>query len=440
VVIFFTTSTLTAQKFVIVYYPNWLKSTLTPSEIQFENLTHIIHSFAWPNSNGEIESYDGLLDPSLNQRVHEENRKILIAFGGDGNSDGFGPMATDSVVRRNFVNNVYTFLTNNNYDGIDIDWEFPQTDDEKRGLTKLVKELREKFDSNDPSLLITMAVGASDWSGQHFEYEKMKDYVNWFGMMGYDISGSWSSVSGHNAPLYKNKDDWSWNDGYYYLHSTRSIPNEKLVLGLPFYGKEFNAAGIYKQYSDSVTSLKYYEVINEITSCGWDYFWDSKARVPYLLNTERTKFITFDDTNSVKEKVEYVINKNVAGVMIWALGQDVVGDRQPLLEAISKTIKGTTSIHKSNSGISQNFKLYNNFPNPFNPATTIKFDLIEKGEVNLKIFDIKGELVKHIIQNKILGKGQYSVSVDMAEFTSDVYFYQLQQGNNIITKKMILMQ
>ncbi len=437
---FFLTSSLTAQKFVAGYYPHWLKSTLPPSKIQFENLTHIIHSFAWPNSNGEIKSYEGLLDSNMNQKVHEANKKILLAFGGAGNSDGFGPMAVDSVSRKKFVNNVYRFITDNNYDGIDIDWEFPQTDAEKKALTLLVKELREKFNANDSSLLITMAVGASNWSGQHFEFEKLKNDIDWFGMMGYDISGSWSSTAGHNAPLYKNKDDWSWNDGYYYLHSTRSIPNEKLVLGLPFYGKEFNATDIYKQHSGSVFDLKYYEVVNKISSGNWEYFWDGKARVPYLLNKERTKFITFDDTNSVKEKVKYVLDKNVAGVMIWALGQDVLGDKQPLLEMIGKTINGTTGIHKNKLIIPQDFTLYNNYPNPFNPQTTIIFDLIEKGNVNLRIYDIKGELVKQIIKNKIMGKGQYSITVDMTGFASNVYFYQLQQLDKIITKKMILMQ
>ena len=440
VVILFFSNPLLAQKFVVGYYADWLKYELPASKIQFQNLTHIIHSFAWPTASGEIRYYEGMIDPNLNQKIHDENRKILIAFGGAGNSDDFGPMAVDSVTRKKFVNNVYDFLKNNNYDGIDIDWEFPQTDAETKALTKLVQELREKFNSNDSTLHITMAVGASDWSGQHFEFEKMIEFVDWFAMMGYDISGSWSSVSGHNSPLYKNKDDWSWHDGYSYLHSNRSIPNNKLLLGLPFYGKEFNATNIYKSHSGSVTDLKYYEVVSKINSGNWEYFWDSKARVPYLLNNERTKFITYDDTNSVKERTEYAVNKNVAGIMIWALGQDVIDSSQPLLEIIARTINSMTYIEKNNLIIPKEFVLYNNYPNPFNPTTTVKFDLVDSGNVNLRIFNVKGELVKFLIRDKEMNRGQYIINIDMKGFASNVYFYQLQQGSRIITKKMILLQ
>ncbi len=449
VVFFLFTNSILSQKLIVGYYPHWLKNNLPADKIQFDNLTHIIHSFAWPSSSGEIKSYSGLIDADLNNKVHQSNGKILLAFGGAGNSAGFGPMVIDSSSRKNFVNNVYTFLKDNNYDGIDIDWEFPQTNDEKKALTKLIKELKEKFEANDSTLLITMAVGPSNWSGQHFEYEKIIKYINWFAMMGYDISGSWSSVAGHNAPLYKNKDDWSWNDGYYYLHSTRSIPNEKLLLGMPFYGKQFNSADIYKQHNGNVQDLEYKEVVNKINSGDWEYFWDSKAGVPYLLNNERTKFITFDDTNSVKEKVEYALEKNVAGVMIWALGQDVINNSQPLLETIARTIHSISGIKNFPDKLPSIITLYNNYPNPFNPTTIIQYTIntsshlrkgsIDKGLVTLKVYDLLGREVATLVNKKQL-PGTYQIIFDASNFSSGVYYYQLKFGKFIINKKMILLR
>jgi len=440
VIFFCFLSKVLPQKLVVGYYPHWLKTTLPASNIQFENLTHVIHSFAWPTASGEIKHYAGMIDPNLNSKVHQENRKILLAFGGAGNSDGFGPMSVDSNSRISFVNNVYDFLTINNYDGIDIDWEFPKNIQEKKGLTQLVKELRKKFESNNSSLLITMAVGASNWSGQHFEFEKMEEYIDWFAMMGYDISGSWSSISGHNAPLFKGQNDWSWNDGYNYLHSTRSISNKKILLGMPFYGKQFNTTDIYKTHSGTVTNLRYNEVVPKIVSGSWEYIWDEQTKVPYLLNNDRTKFITYDDTNAVKEKVKYVLEKNVAGVMIWALGQDVVGDSQPLLEVIGKIINATTSIVTRSEVVPEHFKLYNNYPNPFNPSTKIKFDLVETGVVNLRIFNINGEVIKILIKEQKMEKGKYEIIVNMNEFASNIFFYQLQQGCQITLRKMILVK
>ncbi len=442
-------NTILPQKLIVGYYPHWLKSSLPTSKIQFQNLTHIIHAFAWPTASGEIEYYNGMLDVNLNDKVHEANKKILIAFGGAGLSDGFGSMVTDSLSRTKFVSNVYEFLTKNNYDGIDLDWEFPANEIETKGLTQLIKDLRKTFDLHNPSLLISMAIPASDWFGKHFEYEKIIDFVDWFAMMGYDISGSWFSFAGHNAPLFKGQNDWSWNDGYNYLHSTRSIPNKKLLLGMPFYGKEFNAAGLYQSQSGNVLDLRYNEVEEKINGGNWEYFWDAETKVPYLLNSERTKFITFDDTNSVKEKVEYALEKNVAGVMIWALGQDVINNSQPLLETIGRTIHSILSVKNFPDKLPPVITLYNNYPNPFNPTTIIQYTIntsshlrkgrIEEGFVILKVYDILGREVSTLV-NKKQFPGTYQIIFDATNLSSGVYYYQLKYGKSIINKKMILLR
>jgi len=433
-------SMLRTQNLVVGYYADWLKSSLPASEIQFNNLTHVIHSFGWPTSDGGLEFYEGLVDANLNSKVHENNKKILIAFGGAGQSQGFGPMSTDSIARKNFIDNVYEFITNNNYDGIDIDWEFPENDNEKEGLTKLVKELRAKFDELNPSLLISMAVNSSDWGGQHFEYEKMSEYIDWFAMMGYDISGSWSSYTGYNAPLFMGQNDWSWNDGYNYLHSTRSIPNNKILLGMPFYGKQFEANGVYQGFSGEVVNLRYNEVMQEFNTGNWDYFWDEETKVPYLQNKDKTKFITYDDTNSVIEKVKYALEKEVAGVMIWAIGQDIIGNKQPLLEAIGNSLDRLTNTADSEHAFPKEFYLENNYPNPFNPSTNISFSIPEKGDVSLFIYDMLGKEVLTIIDNQQTAQGSYNVKINMDGFSSGMYFYKLSYNDRIETKKMIFLK
>jgi len=436
--IFLFISQLFPQKLIVGYYPDGLKSSLPTSNIQFENLTHIIHSFAWPTSSGGIELYSNMLDQNLNSKVHEAGKKILIAFGGAGQSQGFGPMVIDSSKRANFINNVYDFLTTHNYDGIDIDWEFPENELEKKGLTQLVKGLREKFDVNNPSLLISMAVNSSNWGGQHFEFEIMEQYLNWFAVMGYDISGGWSSISGHNAPLFRGSNDWSWNDGYNYLHSTRSISKKKILLGLPFYGKQFNSTDLYKNFTKDVTHLRYNQIMLMISLSGWEYFWDNEAKVSYLLNKERSNFITYDDTNSVREKVEYAIDKNVAGVMIWALGQDVIGESQPLLEMISNIINIATDIESISVDQPKDFKLYNNYPHPFNPKTTIQYDIAKSSSVKINIYNSIGCSVKTFV-NENQSPGSYKVVFDSKEIASGIYLYDLITNESRITKTMVLL-
>jgi uncharacterized delta-60 repeat protein len=87
----------------------------------------------------------------------------------------------------------------------------------------------------------------------------------------------------------------------------------------------------------------------------------------------------------------------------------------------------------------EDFMLYNNFPNPFNPATSIRIDIPEKTFVNLSVFDIKGSKVADLI-NKELSAGKYSINFDAASLPSGVYFYKLKAGGYSITKKMILLK
>ena len=87
------------------------------------------------------------------------------------------------------------------YDGADLDWEGPSTLAQKANEAAFVKELRTAFRAVDTTWLITMAIGASDWSGQWRDFATLTLYVDWFNAMEYDFHGSWSSIAGHDAPM-----------------------------------------------------------------------------------------------------------------------------------------------------------------------------------------------------------------------------------------------
>ena len=189
---------------VVGYYPQWVQSSFPVEQIDFSVITHVIHAFAWPNADGSISHYDNMLDPDIATVVHQNGRKLLLTFGGWGNNEGFAAMVSTEDSRQNFISNLLDLMDNYGYDGIDLDWEHPSNSTETNNLTLLVLELRDAFDSVNPEFLITMAVGASNWSGQHYEYEIINENIDWFSMMGYDFHGSWSSHAGHNAPLYQD--------------------------------------------------------------------------------------------------------------------------------------------------------------------------------------------------------------------------------------------
>ncbi len=84
--------------------------------------------------------------------------------------------------------------------------------------------------------------------------------------------------------------------------------------------------------------------------------------------------------------------------------------------------------------------LSQNYPNPFNPVTTIKFTISEAELTDLQVFDISGKLIVTLVKPQMFQPGQYKVTFDGSGLSSGVYFYRLQTGRQVITKKMILLR
>lgn len=92
------------------------------------------------------------------------------------------------------------------------------------------------------------------------------------------------------------------------------------------------------------------------------------------------------------------------------------------------------------SPVPSEFNLEQNYPNPFNPSTTISYALPEKANVTVKIYDILGSEVASLVENKEQNAGNYDVKFNANSLTSGIYFYTLNTGNFVQTKKMILLK
>lgn len=416
-----------------------MKTKLPANKVKFEYITHINHAFAWPLADGSITGYSEINHPELIAETHKAGRKILISLGGWGQSAGFAPMAADSTTRKKFIQNLVNYCQTRGYDGADFDWEFPQNAVERANLTTLIKETAQAFTALNPPLLLTMVAVASNYAGQWHDYAALARHVEWFNLMAYDFHGSWTNHAGHNAPLYAPATDYdgSAHQGVQYLRNQRGIPPEKIHLGMPFYGKECNASRLYGPAS-GWSDLEYTAVAPRLSS-GWDYFWDEVSKVPYLLNANRTKIVTFDDSLSLSLKCEYAKTNGLGGVMIWALGQDAFVNAQPLLEAVGIAMGKATAVAKTEYPRAKDFELFNNYPNPFNAVTTIEFRLERDMPVKLSVYTLTGELVT-VLKNGMAARGRNKLTWDATSQASGVYFAKLEAAGFSDTKKMILVR
>ncbi|MBL0107743.1 MAG: T9SS type A sorting domain-containing protein [Ignavibacteria bacterium] len=87
----------------------------------------------------------------------------------------------------------------------------------------------------------------------------------------------------------------------------------------------------------------------------------------------------------------------------------------------------------------EKFELSQNYPNPFNPVTKLEFGISKLGFVTLKVYNSQGKEVATLV-NEIKPAGRYDVTFDGSNFSSGVYFYNLESNGFIETKKMFLIK
>ena len=427
---------------VVGYYPKWMQSEFPVSEIDLSVVTHVIHAFAWPDTEGNVLSYSNMLSSSHSETIHAGGGKILLALGGWGNDVGFATVAADAQLRSTFINNLIDICDTYGYDGIDMDWEYPQSNNERQNLNYLIAEMDSSFNEYNPDWLITMAVPVSNWSGQWFDFSFLKFYVDFFNAMTYDMHGSWTNDAGHNSPLYQSPPgdpDGSCETAMNYLINTRGIPEDQINLGLPFWGKRYYASDINQSFTGDVADKRYNEIPNLIGN-GWEYNWDNNAHCPYLRKDDYSRIITYDDPESIGHKCEYAIELELGGVMIWALGYDETTNGQVLIQSIDENFLNID--HDEPMIVPNNLSL-KAYPNPFNPTCKFEFDLDKAEMIQLNIYSVTGENVVTLIHEK-LDSGNHiyywNGKNPSDNSGSSLYFAELLGERSKIVKKIVYLK
>ncbi len=439
-VLLFTPGRVQALDEVVGYYPDWFQWTLPEEDLDFTSLTRINHGFAYPDGEGELLMSDYFIQPGLVDAVHNAGAEILLSLGGAWNSLDFSAMASDEAARSRFITEVAAFCQQHGYDGVDIDWEYPWGNEDRANLTLFVQELRQAFDNGgNADWLITLAVPGDDFYGQFIDYTALSPLVDSFSIMTYDYNG-WNDVAGPNAPLYHDPES-ACNGGSVassveYFTGERGIAPEQLLIGLPFYGKGYAADALCGEVEEFTNP--YYRWIEPRLGNGWEYQWDELSMTPYIIKQDADSLIAFDDSLSLRHKIEYARAEGLRGVMIWALGQDVYQGRQVLLEAING-ILGDTSAPEGTPSPPKTFELLPAYPNPFNSRITVPVSISRRMELEVTVHDIQGRRVDHFQMGPLLA-GVHRFSWGNDQMASGVYFIRVRGEAAGSTVKVLLVR
>ncbi|WP_163537526.1 glycosyl hydrolase family 18 protein [Gracilibacillus sp. YIM 98692] len=344
------------------YYASWATySEYQVTDIDASKLTHINYAFANISEDGKMKVGDPWADTQqpfpgdtetqeLKGNFHQLNKlkeqhphlKTLISVGGWTWSDKFSDVALTEESRTTFADSVLDFMLQYGFDGVDLDWEYPVSGgkagntnrpEDKQNYTLLLKKIRETLDAQSEKdgkdYLLTIAAGVSSHHAANMELDKLHQYVDYIQLMTYDIHGEWDQITGLNAPLHKDPDskfaqEWSVQDAVE-TYINRGVPTEKMVIGIPFYGRVYNqvdeaSSGLYQPFSDG-KSVGYASIEeNYLNKNEFRRQWESDSKTPYLSND--STFISYDDVESIGHKTSYIQSMELGGAMMWELSQD----------------------------------------------------------------------------------------------------------------------
>jgi len=439
------------RPWVSAYYAGWMQTYCPPSAIDFDAVTHIIHFSISPSGGSNVSGTGNGITTSAStaivQAAHSAGKKVLITCGGWGDAPAY-VTATNAANRAAFIANLVNFVVSRGYDGLDIDWE-PITSASQFKL--FIPELRAALDSAKPGLLLTIATMGGDYTTiaavqQHF------DQIN---IMTYDMSGAWQGwVVWHNAPVYDGGLKFPGTnklvpsaDGDVKSFIGAGISKARIGIGADFYGYVWSGVTQPRQTWTSAPSVTdnvaYYQLMNTYGSS--PVLWDSVAHAAYISVTTGTgKFVSLDNARTMEAKAAYVRNTGIGGMIIWELGGGYraglpAGQRDELLQAVKKAFFGQPTGASPASPAPLEFVLEPNFPNPFNPTTSVPYQLSAIGDVSLKVYDLLGREVA-VLVNERKEPGSYTVTFDAAALSSGVYLYRLTAGSFVETRKMILVR
>lgn len=332
------------------------------SNIDASKLTHINYAFANISADGRItlgdpwadvdkpfsgdtadQPYKGNFYQLTKLKEQHPHLKTLISVGGWTWSERFSDVALTEQSRTVFADSLLQFILKYGFDGVDLDWEYPvgggESDninrpEDKQNFTLLLKKIRETFEAQSAKdgqeYLLTIAAGAGKSHANNLELNFLHQYVDYIQLMTYDIHGSWDTLTGLNAPLYKDPDsrfygEWSVQDAVQtYINS--GVPANKIIMGVPFYGRSYNQVnsmnnGLYQSFAGGGSAISYAELqANYVNKNGFIRYWEPDSKVPWLFNG--SQFISYDDVESLGYKTTFIKTTGLGGAMIWELSQD----------------------------------------------------------------------------------------------------------------------
>lgn len=386
------TSSLQAQTAfkVIGYLPYYRFNYL--NDIEFERVTHVNIAFANPDSSGAL-SVNGVNITNAVSKAHAKNCKVFISLAG-----GYLTPAQDAVwnylaqpaQRPAFIQKIIQYVQQYQLDGVDIDleWQYVQS-----WYSPFILELKAAL---APLQIPLTAALPGEYRYPQISAQALAAF-DWVNMMIYDRTGPWAPNNpGQHSPYW-------WTQDCIEYWQNQGVPADKLTLGMPFYGYDFEPSPV-----ESVT---------------FRYMVSLGAANAYLDQVDE-KF--YNGIPTIKAKTNLALDEGLGGVMIWELGQDAFGANigYSLLRAIEEELPVSSHTRTPEA------RVLEVFPNPVTDVLWVK--MAQETDYELAVYSASGQLM--LTQN---GSGAELERVDMAGLPAGVYWVRVMFDGEMAQARVV---
>jgi chitinase len=345
-----------SSSWVTGYWVGYLADRQPIEAIDWNSLTHVALGIVLPKTDGSL-NFDIALDAAgrakMIKAAHDHARKAIAMIGGE-NTGPQWLVASSDANRAKLISSLKA-LTQEGFDGLDLDWE-PLADTDQPVFLKLVQELRATL----PTAILTFPVDGNDNSNfpaNRSFFATVAPYLDQINLMTYGMAGAYQGwKTWHSSPLYHQDSATPTSiDNSVKGYLKANIPAAKLGIGIGFYGLCYGKPAT-KPLEDTVgiradgakllagdNVMSYAKIVTDYLPFGTRH-WDALARVPYISLAQPTgpkgcTYISYDDEQSILEKGQYAKDHGLGGAIIWNINQGYIPGQtpaNPLLDATRK--------------------------------------------------------------------------------------------------------
>ena len=317
---------------------------------------------------------------------------VLVSTGGWAASQSLWLVTDNEANMIKFADSAVEFIRKYGFDGIDIDFEFPSetsqsgnpadftiSEPRRAGIgdryTQFIKIMSEKLaeasKEDGKYYWLTSAVTASSWVLGGQNNSEFLDYLDFVSVMSYDYHGGWNNFVENQANIYADPADketasmalptlgFDWSKNYY----RGAVQSEKILMGVPYYTRGWTNVqggenGLHGTSGTPATGKEniwhdldangnetpaganpLWHVLNLMEEdSNYKKYWDPVGCVPHVWNAVNKTFLTFEDEQSIQERINVVEKDNLGGVLIWVMHGDYDYDAEKQEYTVGDTL------------------------------------------------------------------------------------------------------